>query len=418
MPAKDARILPVKTSSGGGLLTASWLILVLLIGGTVGWLLVAGEVMPSERSVVPMSVVVKLPSPSVPIPPMAVAEEEEAVKTVVATEKKKATETETVSEPESGPGETALETTEPVETKAELAPPPTVLSKAEPAEQTAVLIPPPLLSPGPSLVPAPDPDLVEESQKGPLPAIGSDGREPWQVYARPFDGSDGRPRIAIVINWLGLSDAATEAAIQELPGAVTLAFAPYAENLTNWVRLARAAGHEVLLNLPMEPLNYPANDPGPQALLTSLSPARNLDRLEWTLSRVTGYVGVTNYMGSRFTTSSTSLKPVLKALKGRGLLFLDSRSSSRSLVPEVAGELALPWVANNRFLDNQASRIAIDSELDAIETVARSQGHAVGIGFPYPVTLERLTAWIPTLQKKGFVLVPISAVARAAEKSE
>ena len=412
MAAKDARILPVKTSSGGSLLTASWLILVLLIGGAVGWLLVAGEVTPSERGAGPMNVVVKLPPFMVPIPSLAEVAAEEAVEAAATAEKREATETEAVSKPESLPGEPAAET------KAEPAPPPAGLSKAEPAEQTAVLIAPPLLSPALSLAPAPDPDLVETSQKGLLPAIGSDEREPWRVYARPFDGADGRPRIAIVINWLGLSDAATEAAIQELPGAVTLAFAPYAENLTNWVRLARAAGHEVLLNLPMEPLNYPANDPGPQALLTSLSPARNLDRLEWTLSRVTGYVGVTNYMGSRFTTSSTSLKPVLKALKGRGLLFLDSRSSSRSLVSEVAGELALPWVANNRFLDNQASRIAIDSELEAIETVARSQGHAVGIGFPYPVTLERLAVWIPTLRKKGLVLTPISAIAQTAEKSE
>lgn len=264
------------------------------------------------------------------------------------------------------------------------------------------------------LKPAPDPGLVEESQKGPLPAIGKDGREPWRVYARPFDHKDTRPRIAITINWLGLSGAATETAIQQLPGGVTLAFAPYAENLARWVELARAAGHEVLLNLPMEPLNYPANDPGPQTLLTSLSPARNLDRLEWTLSRGTGYVGVTNYMGSRFTTSAAALKPVLQALKGRGLLFLDSRSSSRSLVSEVAAELGLPWVENNRFLDNQASRVAIDKELAALETMARVQGHAIGIGFPYPVTLERLAAWIPTLERKGFVLVPVSAV--AAEK--
>ncbi|MCE2509588.1 MAG: divergent polysaccharide deacetylase family protein [Alphaproteobacteria bacterium] len=394
----------MKSASGGGLLTVSWLVLVLLIGGAVGWLLVAGEVTDTERESIAASVVVKLPPPIVTEAPAA----------EVATEP-----------PEIAVEEQAKETVETPTAPAASAPPakPDEPAEwAEPAEQTAVLVPPPIPPAALSLPPAPDPALVEESQKGPLPAIGQDGREPWQVYARPFDGTDTRPKIAIVVNWLGLSDAATEAAIQELPGGVTLAFAPYAENLTNWVRLARAAGHEVLLNLPMEPLNYPTNDPGPQTLLTSLSPARNLDRLEWTLSRVTGYVGVTNYMGSRFTTSSASLKPVLKALKGRGLLFLDSRSSSRSLVSEVAGEMALPWVANNRFLDNQASRVAIDAELEALEAVARSQGHAVGIGFPYPVTLERLAAWIPTLQKKGFVLAPISAIAQAVpakpEKSE
>lgn len=408
MAAKDARNPPVKSASGGSLLTACWLVLVLLIGGLAGWLLVAGEVTPEERGIVSAGVIVKLPP--LLAPEEAAAEtEEEPVETAAAPEAEtEEAAPEPVAKPAAAPKAPAV-----TEKAVEPAPSP----KAEPAEtgeQTAALIPPPIPPATQPLAPAPDPDLVEQSQKGPLPAISRDGREPWQVYARPFDGSDARPKIAIVVNWLGLSDAATEAAIQELPGGVTLAFAPYAENLTNWVRLARAAGHEVLLNLPMEPLNYPANDPGPQTLLTSLSPARNLDRLEWTLSRVTGYVGVTNYMGSRFTTSSASLKPVLKALKGRGLLFLDSRSSSRSLAPEVAKELDLPWVANNRFLDNQASRRAIDAELEALEVVARSQGYAVGIGFPYPVTLERLAAWIPTLQEKGFVLAPVSAIAKAA----
>jgi len=357
----------------------SWLVLVLLIGGTAGWLFVMGEVMPSERSV-PARFIIKLPPPIISIPSLV----------------------------------------KPKETKSKSTSPPAAPLKANPAGQTAIPIPPPSppLSLEPSLAPPPNTDLVKESQKDSSSVIRNNGWEPWQIYARPFDVSDERPRIAIVINWLGLSDAATEATIQELPGSITLAFAPYAENLTNWVRSARAAGHEVLLNLPMEPLNYPENDPGPQALLTSLSPAYNLEHLEWTLSRVTGYVGVTNYMGSRFTTSSTSLKPMLKALKDRGLLFLDSRSSSQSPVLKIASELELPWVANDRFLDNHASRVAIDSELKAIETVARSQGYAVGISFPYPVTLERLAVWIPTLQKKGFVLVPISAIARAAEKSE
>lgn len=382
-PIKQGRYRPAKASSGGGLLALSWAVVVLLIGGVIGWLLVAEERAPIEARTVSPRVIVQLPPPLSP----------------------------EIAVPESVPEAPPPAPPAPVEKPAPDAPPPPVEQAVVPAPIAPVA---PAAPAAPAvrqaLPPAPDPQLVEESQKGPLPAIASDGREPWQAYARPFDPTDRRPRIALVINWLGLSDAATEAAIQELPGTVTLAFAPYAENLTHWVQLARAAGHEVLLNLPMEPLNYPANDPGPQALLTSLSPARNLDRLEWTLARVTGYVGVTNYMGSRFTTSATALKPVLTALKSRGLLFLDSRSSSNSLVPQVAQELALPWVANNRFLDNQASRAAIDRELAALETLARRHGYAVGIGFPYPVTLERLSAWIGTLDKKGFVLVPVSAI--------
>jgi len=387
------RYRPTETKSGMSLLATSWAILILLIGGGIGWLVIVGEKPASEREEISARVTVKLPPP-LPATPSAMppATPESAAEEVPTL----ATSAPVVSEPV---------TPAPVISSA----PETPASKAPEVAHAAVPIP---VRPADeiSLSPIPDPDLVEEGQKGPLPVIASDGRKPWQVYARPFDATDRRPRIAIVVNWLGLSDAATEGAIQDLPGAVTLAFAPYAENLLYWMRLSRVAGHEALLNLPMEPLNYPANDPGPQALLTSLSPARNLDRLEWTLSRVSGYVGVTNYMGSRFTTSAEALKPVLKVLKSRGLLFLDSRSSARSLVSQVAEDVALPWVANNRFLDNQASRIAIDRELEALETLARRQGYAVGIAFPYPVTLERLAAWIPTLQKKGFVLAPVSAL--------
>lgn len=389
---KKIRYRPAKAARGKGLLATSWAVLILLIGGGIGWLLVVGERMPIEGGAALHAVTVKLPPPLLKeVPEIA------AAKTTAPAEPAPVVPTPVKPIPVE-PETVAPETVAPAEIK-------------KPREQTALI--PPRVGPSTaviSLPPAPDPDLVEESQKGPLPIIASDGREPWQAYARPFDGSDTRPRIAIVINWLGLSDAATEAAIQELPGTVTLAFAPYAENLAHWVQLSRAAGHEVLLNLPMEPLNYPANDPGPQALLTSLSPARNLDRLEWTLARVAGYVGVTNYMGSRFTTSADALKPVLRVLKSRGLLFLDSRSSSRSLVAKVAADLGLPWVTNNRFLDNQASRVAIDRELAALETIARRQGHAVGIGFPYPVTLERLAVWIASLPEKGFVLAPVSAL--------
>ena len=140
------------------------------------------------------------------------------------------------------------------------------------------------------------------SPDGLLPKICVDGRRPWQVYARPFNNSEPRPRVAIVLSGLGLSSAATESAIQGLPGGVTLAFHPYADNLQQWINLARAAGHEVLINLPLEPLDYPKDDPGPQALFTAFKPVENIERLNWALSRVTGYTGVSTHMGSRFTT--------------------------------------------------------------------------------------------------------------------
>ncbi|HET8726143.1 MAG TPA: divergent polysaccharide deacetylase family protein, partial [Alphaproteobacteria bacterium] len=266
-----------------------------------------------------------------------------------------------------------------------------------------------------ALPPAPDPALIESALVGPLPRIGPDGKEPWQAYARPFDAADGRPRIAIVITDLGQSGAATETAIQGLPGPVTLAFAPYAPRLQTWLPEARAAGHETLLMVPMEPTSYPRNDPGPHTLLTSLSPAANHERLNWVLSQANGYVGVVNSMGSRLTTAPEALRPVLEALDSRGLMFLDSRTAATSVAARVAGEIGLPHADNDRFIDDVASRDAIDRRLRELEALAREQGYAVGMAYPYPVSFERLAAWIPTLEEKGFVLAPISAIAAAPQ---
>jgi polysaccharide deacetylase 2 family uncharacterized protein YibQ len=252
---------------------------------------------------------------------------------------------------------------------------------------------------------------VQKTPNGPLPIIAPDGRRAWQVYARPFDTADKRPRVAILLAGLGTSDAATEAAIQGLPGAVSLAFWPYSERLDYWIRLARAAGHEVLLNLPMEPENYPDFDPGPKTLLTTLTPQQNLERLEWALSRVTGYVGVADFQGSRFTASRRDLKPILETLNQRGLIFVDSRTTAHSLAPEIAQSIGLPWAANARFIDDpQLSRDAIDARLREIESIARLQKKALAIGQPYPVTLERVAAWTSGLAEKGFALAPVTAV--------
>jgi polysaccharide deacetylase 2 family uncharacterized protein YibQ len=267
----------------------------------------------------------------------------------------------------------------------------------------------PRVATGPPLSIAPDPALVQRGEFGLLPIIGADDREPWRVYARPFDATDKRPRIAIVVTGLGHSSAETEAAIQGLPGAVTLAFSPYSRRLGESIRLARAAGHEVLLNVPMEPVNYPDYDPGPHTLLTSLDQAANNRRLMWALGRVTGYVGVVDHWGSRFTASRRHMRPVLAALNARGLLFLDSRGSTRSATARIAASIGLPWADNAHFIDQQASREKIDARLRELEAIARRKGRAVGMGSPYPVTLERIAAWTRGADRRGFVLVPISA---------
>lgn len=237
----------------------------------------------------------------------------------------------------------------------------------------------------------------------------------WQRFARPFPDDENRPRIAVVVAGLGLSEAATTAAIQQLPGEITLSFSPYSNRIEEWVAMARAAGHEVTIDLPMEPASFPRDDPGPQALLTSLSDGANAERLEWILERAEGYVGVASYMGSRFTTSPAHLRPVLEALSRRGLLFLDSRAAADSEAAKLAGEIGLTHAINDRFLDNEASRVAIDGRLQQIERIARTRGVAVAIGYAYPVTIERLVEWSRGLTGKGLALAPISAVADRQE---
>jgi hypothetical protein len=243
------------------------------------------------------------------------------------------------------------------------------------------------------------------------PTVREAAQPAWLRYSRPFDANDRRPRVAVIVSELGLSSAATTAAIQQMPADISLAFSPYADSLDHWIGLARAAGHEVLLNLPMEPINFPANDPGPRALLTSLSAQQNLERLDWVLGRINGYVGVTNHMGSRFTTMPEAIKPVLSAINDRGLMFVDSRASTRSIAAKLASDIGLPRAINDRQIDQEASRSAIDNRLTEIERIARENGSAVAMAQPYPVSLERLREWLPTLETKGLVLAPITAVA-------
>jgi hypothetical protein len=290
--------------------------------------------------------------------------------------------------------------------------PPEPAPSAKPAGKLGAATAPQL-----ALAPAPAPGLVERNRLGPLPKVAPDGRAPWRVYARPFDKSDSRPRVAVVIGNLGLSGAATEAAIQELPGGVTLAFSPYAHGLEDYIQLARAAGHEVLLSLPMEVDEANGTSGGEHALLTTVTASENLARLSWLLSRFTGYVGATNYLGDGFTSEEEDMRPILAELKDRGLLFLDSRTTRGGVAGRIAGQLDLPAARSERIIDTEASRGAIDQMLDAVEEEARQKGSSIAMGFPYPVTIERVAAWTATLAQKGIALAPVSALVHARSGS-
>ena len=298
--------------------------------------------------------------------------------------------------------------------------PPAKPEPSPPSKATTAIVPKklPRVAPDAPLVPSPDPALVQMTSLGPLPRVGDDGRLPRQVYAKPFNTADRRPRVAIVVTGLGLSAAATESAIQGLSGSVTLAFAPYSPRLDEWIRLARAAGHEVLINVPMEPTNYPAYDPGPQTLLTTLNAQGNLDRLFWSLSRGTGYVGVLDFFGSQFTTSADHMTPVLNAIKQRGLLFIDSNSSPRSVSAAVAARLNLISAKATLTLDERASRTEIDRKFAELEQRAKREGQAIGIASPYPVSLERIANWVRQLEARGTAIAPVSALAQAPAPSQ
>lgn len=271
-------------------------------------------------------------------------------------------------------------------------------------------------APGGPLPPVPDPALVARGPQGPLPVIAGDGREAWKVYARPLPKAlAAHPRIALVVSGMGISDSATAHAIETLPPEVTLSFAPYGADLQTWIGKARSAGHEVLLELPMEPFGYPQNDPGPYTLLTSLPPAENISRLEWLLSRFAGYAGVMNYQGARFTSSPTALSPVLAAVKSRGLMYVDNGASQRSLAPKLAGEMNLPASAGTRFVDPVQNPEVIGQSLAALEEAAKQSGLAVGVASAFPITVDEVARWTETLAARGFVLVPVTATATVGE---
>jgi polysaccharide deacetylase 2 family uncharacterized protein YibQ len=235
---------------------------------------------------------------------------------------------------------------------------------------------------------------------------------PWKKFARAFPADDPRPRVSLVVTGLGLTAAQTQAAIDQLPPEITLAFSPYSGEMQDWVAKARAAGHEVLIELPMEPINYPADDPGPQALLASLAPAENLKRLEWVLARSDVIAGLVANMGSRFQASARLIRPVLTRLAEKGYLYIDNRSGPTSVVSEVAASIDLPWTYNTRFIDAEATRVSIDGRLQQLERTAREKGFALGLAQAYPVTIERVAAWARSLEVKGLALAPASALAK------
>ena len=263
------------------------------------------------------------------------------------------------------------------------------------------------------------PDLVEETEFGPIPRISSTGRTPFSTYARSGPdtptAADGKPLVAIIVSGLGINATGTMEAIQKLPEEVTLAFAPYGKGLDRTVATARTGGHEIFLEVPLEPFDYPDNDPGPDTLLTGQAPRDNLSKLFHVMSRFGGYAGVLNNMGARFTASGADFGPVMEELGARGLGYLDDGSSNRSLAPQLARANRVPFGRVDAMLDANPARGPILAQLQALEDKARQSGSAIGIVSALPVSIEVVTEWARELADKGIEIVPASALMEKAD---
>ncbi|HEX6143041.1 MAG TPA: divergent polysaccharide deacetylase family protein [Geminicoccaceae bacterium] len=232
------------------------------------------------------------------------------------------------------------------------------------------------------------------------------GRE-WLRYAAMQPVEDGRPKIAIVIDDLG-NNRANTAALNGLPGPLTLAFLPYASDLPAQTARARAAGHELLIHMPMEPVTD--DWPGPDALLISIEQEDFRARLQKSFASFHGFVGINNHMGSRLTADRGSMRLVMDELRRRDLLFLDSKTTSFSVGIGAARDAGVPHAQRDVFLDNDPEYGAVLRQLRATEAVARRNGFAIAIGHPNDATIAALRRWLPELPGRGFALVPVSTI--------
>jgi len=266
-----------------------------------------------------------------------------------------------------------------------------------------------------------DPNLVEMTPRGPIPKIAADGTRPSEAFARPVKPMPGKPdapRVALIVGGLGVSASATADTLAKMPGAVTLAFMPYGSDLERFVARARGEGHEILLEVPMEPFGYPDNDSGPQTLLTSLTPEQNLERLYWLMSRFQGYVGIAGAMGARFTASEQSFAPILRETARRGLIFVEDGANPRSVAGRIAGAGSLPFAKADVILDAVPTPVEIDRALGRLEMAARERGVAVGISSALPVSIDHIAKWAKAAESRGVLLVPISAVAAKSNQAD
>ncbi|HIJ38633.1 MAG TPA: divergent polysaccharide deacetylase family protein, partial [Rhodospirillaceae bacterium] len=236
------------------------------------------------------------------------------------------------------------------------------------------------------------------------------GQQAWEKFAVPAPSPAGRPMIAIIIDDMGLDRRRSERVLQ-LPGPLSISFMSYAEDLVRQTTEAKARGHELMMHVPMEPLSEEV-DAGPGVLSESSSESELRQRIVSDLDRFTGYVGINNHMGSKFTAFAPGMRLLMAELHRRGLLFIDSMTTEHSVGMALSRQAGVPSAARNVFLDNDADIASVKTQLTRLEDLARHQGMAVAIGHPRDATIAALAVWLPSLAEKGLVLVPVTAIVR------
>lgn len=263
-----------------------------------------------------------------------------------------------------------------------------------------------------SLAAAPVEAVSEEGPYGPLPRIGRNNKKPSAVYARMTSNGvimSDAPKIAIVLGGMGLNKDLTLRAIKSLPGDVTFAFAPYGEDLQPLVNKARAGGHEIVLQIPMEPFGFPQTNPGPKTLVSGADTNANLDALMWHMGRFAGYAAVMNYMGGKFLADTSSLRPVLAEVRKRGLLFVGDGTVSNNTLEAVAGAAGLSVREAQVVIDADPTPASIGRALADLEARARREGVAIGSGAGLAITIDAVAAWAKDLDNRGIILIPVTA---------
>lgn len=266
---------------------------------------------------------------------------------------------------------------------------------------------------GKPLASAPIADLVEDvSEKVKLPKIGHDGKRPWEAYRKKFSASSSEPLVTVIVAGLGLNNA-TQTAFR-LQEDFTLSFSPYGKEVAMWGAQARNAGHEVLLDLPMQTQDYPATDPGPYGLLATLAPEDNLKRLHWVLNRFPGFVGLVEPMGASIPTAI--IQNCLSDLAARGLLLVELPTGMGAPPADQKSQTGLISLTASHILDSELDEASIQTRLAELVAKAKKDGQAIGIAHPYPLTLQILQKWQKTLAEQEVRLAPVSALAERVKE--